>query len=173
MDTAAESRNTIFIIDSEYFLISCPPSLYYYFTCDQSVTSPVKICLICSLVRSSTLFSLFTTTAIPSIAIVVPSMPSAVSSGFRSLEDIPMSHAPSIVLVMPAAVGGYLLKNSAILWQKIAAQLLLALAGLIMLKLVGDYLGVKIAVNIASLLLIAFLGLPGAGLVVVLNFILG
>ena len=66
-----------------------------------------------------------------------------------------------------------MLKNSAILWQKIAAQLLLALAGLIMLKLVGDYLGVKIAVNIASLLLIAFLGLPGAGLVIVLNFILG
>ena len=83
-----------------------------------------------------------------------------------------MEYLAGIVLVMPAAVGGYLLKNSAILWQKIAAQLLLALAGLIMLKLVGDYLGV-IAVNIASLLLIAFLGLPGAGLVVVLNFILG
>ena len=84
-----------------------------------------------------------------------------------------MEYLAGIVLVMPGAVGGYLLKNSAILWQKIAAQLLLALAGLIMLKLVGDYLGVKIAVNIASLLLIAFLGLPGAGLVVVLNFILG
>ena len=84
-----------------------------------------------------------------------------------------MEYLAGIVLVMPVAVGGYLLKNSAILWQKIAAQLLLALAGLIMLKLVGDYLGVKIAVNIASLLLIAFLGLPGAGLVVVLNFILG
>ena len=84
-----------------------------------------------------------------------------------------MEYLAGIVLVMPAAVRGYLLKNSAILWQKIAAQLLLALAGLIMLKLVGDYLGVKIAVNIASLLLIAFLGLPGAGLVVVLNFILG
>ena len=84
-----------------------------------------------------------------------------------------MEYLAGIVLVMPAAVGGYLLKNSAILWQKIAAQLLLALVGLIMLKLVGDYLGVKIAVNIASLLLIAFLGLPGAGLVVVLNFILG
>ena len=83
-----------------------------------------------------------------------------------------MEYLAGIVLVMPAAVGGYLLKNSA-LWQKIAAQLLLALAGLITLKLVGDYLGVKIAVNIASLLLIAFLGLPGAGLVVVLNFILG
>ena len=84
-----------------------------------------------------------------------------------------MEYLAGIVLVMPAAVVGYLLKNYAILWQKIAAQLLLALAGLIMLKLVGDYLGVKISVNISSLLLISFLGLPGAGLVVVLNFILG
>ena len=41
-----------------------------------------------------------------------------------------MEYLAGIVLVMPAAVGGYLLKNSAILWQKIAAQLLLALAGL-------------------------------------------
>ena len=32
-----------------------------------------------------------------------------------------MEYLAGIVLVMPAAVGGYLLKNSAILWQKIAA----------------------------------------------------
>lgn len=84
-----------------------------------------------------------------------------------------MEYLAGIVLVMPAAVGGYLLKNSAVLWQKIAAHLLLALAVLIILKFAGDYLGVKIAINIANLLLIAVLGLPGAGLVVVLNFILG
>ena len=46
-----------------------------YFTALQSVTSPVKIWRTCSRLRLSTVLSLFTTTAMPSMQIVVTSRP--------------------------------------------------------------------------------------------------
>ena len=57
-------------------------------------TSPVKICLICSIVRLSTEFAVLTMTAMPSCAMTIGTSPFSISLSFTSREAIPRSIVP-------------------------------------------------------------------------------
>lgn len=56
--------------------------------------------------------------------------------------------------------------------RKILFNFLSALGVLVLLSILGEYVGLNIAVNLAGVLLIAFLGLPGIGLLGALHFLL-
>ena len=67
----------------------------------QLAACPMNIFLICSLDKSSMGFSLFTITAIPSVAITIPVRPLSVSLCLSSREAMPISLLPSMASFMP------------------------------------------------------------------------
>src|SRR5699024_1659273 len=67
----------------------------------QLVISPVKTLVTCSLVIPVRVFSLFTITAMPSMAMVVGTRPASSSESFSARLAMPMSHTPFMALFMP------------------------------------------------------------------------
>lgn len=54
---------------------------------------------------------------------------------------------------------------------RLAGRTLAALGSLALLKLVGDAVGLGLGVNLLNALVLAFLGVPGLGLLMMLNWV--
>ena len=98
----------------------------------QLVISPVKICVICSLVSSVTGLSLFTAIAIPSMAICFTSNWLGSSSSFRFLERSPTRAVPArtafgaspepLPLFVTVTPGYFSINFSPSAWQTLAME---------------------------------------------------
>ena len=78
-----------------------------------------------------------------------------------------------VVALIPAAAGAILLRRPVAWLLRLLKRSAVALAALVVLEPIGGLLGVTLGVNWVNALVLGFLGVPGFGLLLMLQWLLG
>lgn len=84
-----------------------------------------------------------------------------------------MTRAILFLLLAAGCLYVFNLNKSVRVLRKFLLNFLLSLVVIIFLSIIGEYFGFHLTINLASVLLIALLGLPGLGVLGMLHFLLG